>query len=412
MDQFKVIAFTHASVGLEKVAQLYIAEDDYADLFPVVKEELGLSEFVFLATCNRVEFYFRTEADITNAFLRAFFTGLYPHFSSDQIHWAVETTEVVDGLNAVRHMFHVASSLDSMVVGEREILTQFRKSFAKARDLGLTGDFMRLAERKTIENAKQVFTETNIANRPVSIVNLANRELRNSFLPLDARILVIGAGVTNTAMLRKLKKQGYTNFAVFNRTLEKAEALVNEVGGRAFALDTLATYTEGFDALLTCTGASHAIVDTDVYGKLVQGETERKLVIDLAVPTDMDPQVIADFNIEYVEVGGLREIADQNLEARKKELVHCEQIVDKSLEEFKKLFHERQVELAMRSVPVKVKEIRERAITEVFARDLQSLDEESRELLNSILSYMEKKYISVPMKMAKEILQEGIKPTE
>ena len=407
LDQFKAIAFTHANVGLDKVAQLYIPEEMYEARLGGVKEALHLDELMFVATCNRVEFYFTSFEDINNQFLRSFFEALYPEFSNEQIHWVMESTDVMDGLDAMRHMFYVASSLDSMVVGEREILTQMRKSFNLSTDLGLTGDFMNIALRKTVENAKQVFTETYIANRPVSVVNLANRELRNSFLPLDANILVVGAGVTNQAMLRKLKKQGYHNFTIYNRTLEKAEAVAKEVGGKALSLAELPNHTGGFDTLITCTGSSEAIISSELYGQLLAGDTARKMVIDLAVPNDLDSEALALYNIEYVEVKSLKKIAEANMEARKKEMVHCEAIIDANLEAFKTVYQERQVELAMREVPNKVKEIRHRAYEQVFAKELEKLDGDSRALLDNIVEYMEKKYISVPMKMAREILVEN-----
>jgi len=412
LNHFKSIAFTHATSGLDRVAKLYIPEDDYEVRLGEVKHKLQLDELMFVATCNRVEFYFTTQASMNNRFFRQFFENLYPDWSDEDVHWAIESTEVMDGLDAVRHLFHVASSLDSMVVGEREILTQMRKSFDMADKLGFTGDFLRIAMRKTIENAKQVFTETNIANRPVSVVNLANRELRNSLLPLYAQIVVVGAGVTNQAMLRKLKKQGYHNFKIYNRTLAKAEALVAEVGGEAFSLEELENHESGFDALITCTGAPGSVISADLYGKLLKGDDTRKMVIDLAVPNDLDTEALAIHNIEYVEVKGLKKIAEANLEARKGEMVRCEAIIDQNLEAFETVYQERQVELAMREVPSKVKEIRSRAYEQVFAKEIEQLDDDSRQLLDEIVGYMEKKYISVPMKMAREILVDNARKTE
>lgn len=407
LNHFKSIAFTHATVGLERVAKLVIPEDAYGERLAAAKTDLGIDELMLVTTCNRVEYYFTTHAAINNKFLRAFFEKLYPQWAEEDVHWAIESTEVMDGPDAVRHLFHVASSLDSMVVGEREILTQIRKSFDIADKLGFVGDFLRIALRKTIENAKQVFTETYIANRPVSVVNLANRELRNSLLPIDARIIVVGAGVTNQAMLGKLKKQGYHNFHIYNRTVEKAEKVAQEVGGQAYPLIELPNHDSGFDALITCTGAPDAIITPDLYGKLLNGDTSRKMVVDLAVPTDLDSEVLALHNIDYVEVKGLKKIAEANLEARKSEMVKCEAIIDKNLEAFETVYHERQVELAMREIPAKVKEIKSRAYEQVFAKELEGLDEGSKKLLDDIVAYMEKKYISVPMKMAREILVEN-----
>ncbi|MFB6306479.1 MAG: hypothetical protein ABEH43_05750, partial [Flavobacteriales bacterium] len=111
-----------------------------------------------------------------------------------------------------------------------------------------------------------------------------------------------------------------------------------------------------------------------------------------------------NFNVEYISISDLQEVADQNLKFRKKELEVCNKIKEKGLEEFEKLYKERMVELAMQDVPVKVKEIRERAMDNVFAEEINEMDDESREVLEKVVKYLEKKYISMPMKMAREIM--------
>jgi glutamyl-tRNA reductase len=269
--------------------------------------------------------------------------------------------------------------------------------------MGLTGEFLRLAERKTIETAKKVFTETDIANRPVSVVNLAYRELADRFLSYDAKILVIGAGVTNKAMLHKMKKHGYHDFHVYNRTLENAEKLVSEVGGKAYSLSDLEK-NEGFDALITCTGAPDTIVTYDVYKKLLSGSEEMKYVVDLAIPNDFDLNILDDHKVDLIEVETLKKIAKQNLEQRKSAIVDCEKIIDDKLAEFEEAFAERQIELAMREVPQQIKEVKEKAVAEVFAKQLSSLDDSSKEVMNEMLSYMERKVNAITMKKAKQIM--------
>jgi glutamyl-tRNA reductase len=404
LNHFKAITFTHANVGLEQVGRLFIQEDDYEQTLTAAKESLGLSELMFLGTCNRVEIYFVTDRDVNDGFLRDLFKALYPGSDSDTIHQTLSQTDVIKGFDAVRHMFHVAGSLDSLVIGEREIITQFRKAYEKCYALGLCGDHLRIAVRKTIETAKQIFTETEIANKPISVVNLANRALRNTLLPLEARIVVVGAGVTNQAMLRKLKKQGYKNFIIYNRTLAKAEALADMVGGFARLLAELKNHTEGFDALITCTGSSDAIISPEIYATLQNGDTGMKPVVDLAVPNDFDKTIMESNQVELIEVESMQKIAAENLEARKVHLVRCEEIVDENLTEFRSLARARDVERAMQEIPETVKAIKDKAVNEVYRKKLDSLDEASLETLHEILGYMEKKYISVPYKMAREII--------
>lgn len=127
----------------------------------------------------------------------------------------------------------------------------------------------------------------------------------------------------------------------------------------------------------------------------------------MALPSDFEASIPANYAVEYIDIESLKEIAESNLEERKAALSDCEKIIDASLREFEQIVRVRQVELAMGKVPEIIKEIKNTAIQQVFARDLEKLDPSSRETLEKVLTYMEKKYISVPMKMAKEILVEG-----
>jgi glutamyl-tRNA reductase len=333
-----------------------------------------------------------------------FFQTLYPEFTNEQIGHFAHRGDIYKGINAVEHMLSVASSIDSMVVGEREIITQVRNAFDTSRKLNLTGDFIRLVMRHTIETAKRVYTETSIATKPVSVVSLAYHKLRDMNIPLDARVLIIGAGVTNTNMSRFLKKHGFKKFVVFNRTLSKAESLANDLHGKALPLTALVDYKEGFDVIIACTGADTHIITPEIYRSLLNGEEGRKVVIDIALPSDLDPQIVADHHVTHISVDVLQKISNENLKERSKEIQHVEEIISEALFDFKHIQKVRTVELAMRDVPEKVKEIRSTAMNEVFKNDLATLDDHSKEVLEKIIGYMEKKYMSMPMLMAKEIL--------
>ncbi len=359
---------------------------------------------MLVSTCNRVEVYFVSHRITDNAFLRELFEVLYPHWDERQVAQTAKDTELLDGLDAVRHIFQVAGSLDSLVVGEREILSQIRNAFNRSDELGLTGEMLRLTVRKTIETAKRIFTETDVANRPVSVVNLAYRSLMAYDLEKDARFLVVGAGVTNTAMLKKLKKQGYSDFSIYNRTLANAEKLVELVGGKAYDLADIANHTTGFDVVVTCTGASHQVITHDLYRELLGNDDNQKFVVDLAVPNDFDPVIKQQHPVEVIEVSSLKAMAERNMAERKKALVQCESIVDESLADFGINYEERQVELAMREVPERIREIKDKTMAEVFAKRLNHVDDDTRALMNEMLSYMEKKVNAVTMKKAKEIM--------
>ena len=137
---------------------------------------------------------------------------------------------------------------------------------------------------------------------------------------------------------------------------------------------------------------------------MLNGETDKKTIVDLAIPNDTAPEVLTQFPVNFIEVHSLNEVAKNNLQERYQELVHAEKIIDQNIAEFVPLMKQRRIEVAMREVPEKIKEIRHNALNTVFADEVQNLDQQSREVLEKVINYMEKKYISVPMVMAKEIL--------
>jgi glutamyl-tRNA reductase len=137
---------------------------------------------------------------------------------------------------------------------------------------------------------------------------------------------------------------------------------------------------------------------------LLQGDTDKKTIIDIAIPQDIDSAVIEEHNLNYVSINYLQNVSDENQKVRGKEVFQVKEIVKSALNSFVKLMEERSVEIAMKDVPAQIKQIRKSAVTEVFKHDIENLDPETREVLDKVLGYVEKKYISGPMKLAKEII--------
>lgn len=404
LEQFHILAFTHKKMDVSEVGKLHIELDKQKEVLSVFKQRMEINELMFLSTCNRVEFLFCTAKIVDENFIQNFFQTLYPHYETSQISNFENAVESYSGVLAIEHILQVASSIDSMIVGEREIITQVRNAFDTSKEMGLTGDFIRVVMRHTVETAKRVYTETSIANKPVSVVALAYHTLRDMDISLDARVLMIGAGMTNSNMAKFLRKHGFKNFTVFNRTVEKSEALAKDLHGSGYGLDTLHTFDKGFDIIITCTGSEAPIITPEIYTHLLQGEKTKKVVIDIAIPHDLDAEIVKNNHVTHISIDYLQKISDRNLLERSKEIVHVEQILSDAVESFMYIHKMRQVEIAMREVPNMVKDIRATAVNEVFKKELQTLDDDSREVLDKIIGYMEKKYMSMPMKLAKEIM--------
>jgi glutamyl-tRNA reductase len=408
LKDLKVIAFTHKQIDLKELGKFVICNETLEGRLQAVRAEFDISEIFYIGTCNRVEFVFITATVINPEFVKNFIRALNFYVPDEILENFANQVSVYEAEEALNHLLRISCSLESLVVGEKEILAQIRKAYKTSKDCGFTGDYLRLIMSRVVKTAKEVYTFTNIARKPISVVSLAYRKLREVNMCTNARILIIGAGETNHNISKYLQKHKISNFAIFNRTKSKAESLARDLQGEAFDLEDLKNYKKGFDVIITCTSAIDPIITEDVYKSLLNGETDKKVIVDLAVPNDTCPEVIKNNPIHFIEVHSLQELANNNLQERYNELINAERIIERNILEFGPILKQRRIEIAMREVPEKIKEIRTLAINSIFAQDLEGLDQNSREVLERVINYMEKKYISVPMIMAKDILVNNV----
>ncbi len=404
MKNLKVIAFTHKHVDLKDLGNLVICNEELDNRLINLKNSLDIPEIFYIGTCNRVEFVFYGPHELNDDFVVQFLDKMNFCVPAERMQCYLSQVNRYTGQEALQHLFRTSCSMESLVVGEKEILAQIRRAYDRCKAAGFTGDFLRLMMDRLVKTAKEVYTFTNISRNPISVVSLAYRKLREVKLNDNPRILVIGSGETNQNLAKYLKKHKYSNFTIFNRTVENAAALAEELNAPVYPLSELKNYKKGFDLMITCTGAPEAIIHEDLYQSLLNGEDDKKVIIDLAIPNDIDAEIIAKHPIQYIEVSSLQQIAEKNIQERYAELESAEKIIDQNIKEFLPILKQRRVEVAMKEVPEQIKAIRELAMTEVFANEMEQLDPQAREVLNKVINYMEKKYIKVPMVMAKEIL--------
>jgi glutamyl-tRNA reductase len=308
---------------------------------------------------------------------------------------------------AVAHLLELASSMDSLVVGEREILRQLREAYDRCKTWGFTGDHLRLLVRFAIETAKEIYTHTAIGEGALSVVALAFAAMMQNGVQPDARVVMIGAGQTNTLFGKFLLKYGFSNVTIFNRTLERATTLAAVGNWQAYTLAQLPEFRKGFDVLVVCTGATEPVVHTREYHQLLGGEYTNKVVIDLALPNNVAPEVVATFPTQYVEIELLRNIAGENFAAREHAREHARTIVEARLPVFRERWKERQAERMLSHIPQEIRAVKDRATSEVFAKKIARLDGSAQALLQEMMDYMEKKCISIPMKVVKSMVQES-----
>ncbi len=405
LQQYKILTVTHRHTNLKDIGRFVIKADGSEQLrahLTRLRAKLNLDELFYTATCNRVLYLFVTSQELDDAFVSRFFTEVGQDLQPEML----QQVRRLSGEAAVGHLYDVAASIDSLVIGERQILGQLRESFDQCRDWELTGDALRLLFQHAVLAARDVYANTRIGEKPVSVVSLAVQKLLRLGVPTQARVLLIGAGQTNALAAKFLKKNQFEHVTVFNRTLERAEQVAATFDhGRARALADLATYSEGFDVIIVCTGAKDPVITENVLQQLLQGEAAAgKVVIDLAIPHNVAREAMEAFACTYIEIEDLRQLAQENLAFREQEIQRARHLLEVHLEEFPILFRQRQLELALRRLPEDIKAVRARAMNEVFRKEVEGLDDNTRELLDRMMAYMEKKCIGIPMKAAREAL--------
>lgn len=403
LDGFHILTLTHRDAPLSVIAQAVLPEQTTDEKLQALQAAFGWDELMYLATCNRVAYVFYSQQAVGHDLAAELLRNARPDLDEATVVATAAAARLLHGSDAVQHLLELSASMDSLVVGEREILRQLREAYNQSLAWGLTGDHLRLLMRFAVETAKDIYTNTAIGEGALSVVALAFTAMQQKGIKPDARIVLVGAGQTNTLFGKFLLKNGFQHVTVFNRSLPRAEILAKMGHWNALSLDELSYFSEGFDALVVCTGATEPVIVKDLYQKLLAGESTKKVVVDLSLPNNVAREVVADFPVEYIEVESLREIASDNLLAREQAREDARAIIAERLPVFRERWHERQVERLFAHIPDAVKAVKERAIQEVFAKRVAQLDAPAQALLQEMLDYMEKKCVAIPIKAAKSI---------
>ncbi len=410
MKGYHLLTLTHRQASLDEIGRIVLPETEgvsLGDRLSELKSRFGWDELLYLATCNRVIFFFYTKNEVSDRVAHQFLMALRPDANTCPPACLALKMGLFHGENAISHLYEVAASVDSLVIGEREIFRQLREAEERCKNWGITGDHVRVAMRFAVVAAKDVYSRTGIGEKPVSVVSLAFQQMEMAGLKPNSRVLLIGAGQTNALLAKFLLKKGIRKVAVFNRSREKAAEIARAFAeGEAFSLEELADYRGGFDQLVACTSAGRVLVDETVFDKLNMGETARKTLVDLAVPANIDVHFLRKKNAQLIDIEQLKAQAEINRGHRERELFAAKKIIAEHVSDFKMNHRQRQAERALDFLPDEIRSVRERAMS-VFQKDLEKMDPESRRVVVEMLGYMEKKCIGIPMKAAKAMVKLG-----
>lgn len=407
VNNLRAISLNHHHFPLETIGSFAIPHEELKARLDAAKEEFQMSELMYLATCNRVEVVFDVPHFVCSGFTQQLLSFMFPEHDKSFIKGVAQKAQRFNGEETADHVFRVAASLDSLIIGEREIITQLRNAYEQCESMKLTGDSLRLLNQHAIRIAKDVYTRTNLSKKPVSIVSIAWRLFQEKHPNINAKIVLVGAGQIITNFAKFLAENGYTNVSVYNRTVENALAIAKSFNTEALPISELKNDQTDFDALVVCTGSTEIVVSKEMFSQMCLSKKHRT-VIDLALPANVDVEISQSPDVAFIDMLAVQREVQKNISYREEALNDCVAIIEKGKSEFKKLYQERSIELAMSEIPHTIKEIRQTAVESVFSKELAQLSEHDRELVDKIISYMEKKYISVPMKLAKSVLLEEV----
>lgn len=321
-----VLGLNHRTAPVELRERFAFTEARIPSALQALRRSGLAEEAVILSTCNRVELYVASRHETREAFhqLQQFLAQV--HACNDSLDGKLYRLAEPE---SVWHLFRVACGMDSMVLGETEILGQLKKAYDLALQAGHTGPRLNKAFQRAFNVAKQVRTQTAIQRGSISVSSVAVELAEKIFDRLqDRQVMVVGAGDTSEKTARALLSRGARNVIVSNRSLERATALATELGGRAIPFDEWEKEFDHLDIVISSTAAPHYILDRARLGPLMDSRQNRPLLlIDIAVPRDIEPEVNFLENVYLYNIDDLQALADDYLKQRRQELAKCEAII-------------------------------------------------------------------------------------
>jgi glutamyl-tRNA reductase len=329
--KFLLAGLNHKTAPVEVRERLAFEEKSLPEALDHLKQRPGLLEGMILSTCNRVEIAVTAEdqADSETAV-----EGFLVESRKVDRAWVSPYLYKLGGSDAIRHLFRVASSLDSMVVGEPQILGQLKSAYALAKEHGAMSGFLDLVLTRAFNVAKRVRTETDIGESAVSISYAAVELAREIFGSLQGKkVLVVGAGKMSESALRHLKRAGVSEMLVTNRTRSRAEELAGEIGGRVIEYERFLESVPEVDIVIASSGSPTYILSREQVRSAVARRRNRPMfLIDIAVPRNIEPEVNQVDNVFLYDIDDLGKVVDTNLKGRLEVAEQAEDIIREEVE--------------------------------------------------------------------------------
>ena len=396
-----VLGLSHKTAPVE-VRERFAVSGERADLLlGSLVERPGIDEACILSTCNRVEFLVRSDlADGAEAQLLELLGESY----SAPIRQAEPYLYRYADRDAVRHIFRVASSLDSMVVGEPQILGQVKEAYQAAKRAGTVRGPLDQLLTAAFRVARRVRNETGIGQMAVSVSYVAVELAKKIFGEMEGlSVLIVGAGKMSEATARRLKSAGAAKTYVTNRTFERAQELARQFDGEAAPYDRLLELLTKVDVVISSTGAPGFILNKETAKGVAAARRGRPLFfVDIAVPRDIDPEINALDEMFVYDIDDLQQVADANLKQRRREAEQAEQIVEEEVDKMLRRLRGAQLGPTIASLQKQLEDVR-RAEMERFRARLGPLTPDQEKTLEALTRAMMNKVAHHPITEMKQM---------
>ncbi|MBD3265322.1 glutamyl-tRNA reductase [bacterium] len=330
LEHFIVVTLNHQNLSLNELPHYAITPEEMDTFLRTVAEDEAIAEVVGLSTCNRTEFYVTAQSVKNAAHAIVYPLAQRAGVSLESLRPGLDVIVDAEG---VEHLFRLVSSLESMVLGDAQILGQVKEAFNKGKELGTVQKVFNFLFQNAFATAKRVRNETGLGKGRVSVSSLAVERAFNHFGDLSSLVVtVIGAGKMGRLTAKYLNEAGVKELRVANRTLERSLELVNECGGKAYNFDELDTLLEESQLIISGTAAPNYLFTRERVDQAVKKQLVNRLYIDIALPPDIEPSVRSIEGVTLVDLEDLRNEARKNEYERSQEIKLAEEIVQEELE--------------------------------------------------------------------------------
>ncbi len=388
------LVISHKKAKVEDIEKVWVG--DYSKLASLLSSR-SISEFAFIFTCNRFEVY--AVGDEVKSYLK----NVAEKFGVEDI------AEILIGDDCLEHILRVASGLESMMVGEDQILGQVRHFHNMCKKLGTTGLVLDRVFNKAVQVGRRVRRETGISKGSVSIGSAAVELAEKVLGSLDGkRALLVGAGEMGTLVAKAIASKNVEAVLIANRTFSRAEELARKIGGIAVKFDRLEEYLKLCDVVISATSAPHKVISRDVVEKAMK-ERDKLVIIDIALPRDVDESVAEIEGVQLFTIDDLRRISEENLKRRLAEVSKAEKIIAEELNQLKLLLKDIKARAAIAAMYSSAKKFVDEEVNELYAKlaAKYGVDEEVKDLLYSFANSLIKKFLREPTVRLREAARDG-----